>query len=162
MRVVKGSVVLLAVIAIVVFWQARLRRAEPSQDAAAIRALRTISSAQSAYATASGTAGYAPSLATLGTPCEGATHAFLPADLAKDPLVSSGYEFRLHVKPDARPVSSDCHGAVTYSGYYVTAAPVAAGPGKSRSFATDETGGIWFDEHGVPPTPPFAGARVVR
>jgi hypothetical protein len=153
---------LLATVVFVVLWQAALRRAEPSQEAAAIRALTVIAEAQSAYAAAAGHRAYARSLAKLGKCCPAALSGFLPPDLASDPVVKSGYEFTLHLKPEARKVSLDCHGEATYSGYYVTARPLSAASGTRRAFTIDETGVVWFDESGVPPRPPFDTYRAVR
>lgn len=157
----KRAVVAVVAIALVVLWQARLRRGEPSQESAAIGAMRAIGSGQSDYAATVGHGGYAGSLATLATPCAGTSRAFVSPDLASDPTFKDGYTISLRPKPAAQRVSSDCNGAATYSGYYAIAKPTSPTREKRRAFATDETGSIWFDVNGIPPRPPFDG-RVLR
>jgi len=155
-------VALLVVVSVIFFFEARLRRGEPSEEARAIRALSTITKAQSAYASVAGKRGYAGSLATLFTPCPGTSGAFLPPGFLTDHTFTSAYEVLLRAKPDALRVGSDCNGAPTYSGYYATATPRATTPGASRAFAIDERETIWSDSSGKALTPPFTETGTVR
>ncbi len=158
-----AAVVLVVTIALVVLWQSRLQRGAPSGEASAIGSLSAIAKAQADYRATAGNGGYASSLAMLATPCPGTesrAHLLSP-DLSFDPSVKSHYEISLRRKPSARSVSSDCHGAATYSGYYVTATPLPTGERDRRAFAVDETGTIWFDASGVSLRPPFVKSRTV-
>lgn len=111
---------------------AHSRKASP--EASAIASLRTINTAEAAYAGIYGT-GYSPSLSTLGPPPEGREPTALDAGLV-DPLLAigqkSGYTFTY------APGAVDSRGRVMK--YTVFARPVKFGETGKRSFYTDETG----------------------
>ncbi len=158
----KGAFALVIAVVLVVLWQARLRRAEPSPEAAAIGAMSAITKAQATYSAVAGHSGYAASLAALAAPCPGTATAFISPDLASDPASKSGYRISLHAKPSAQRVSADCNGVATYSSYYATASPASAGDRRWRAFATDESGNIWYDTSGTAPTPPFTESATLK
>jgi hypothetical protein len=158
----RAVVVLLVGVFVAFFFEARLRRAEPSEEARAIGKLAAIARAQSAYASVAGKKGYAGNLATLFTPCPGMSGAFLSPDFLADHTFTSAYEVSLRVRPDALRVGSDCNGAPTYSGYYATATPRATTPGTRRAFAIDEQQTIWSDSSGRVLAPPFRETATVK
>jgi len=150
----------LIVIVLVVLWQARLGRRE-SREEPAIGALGAINRAQRAYAASAGHGGYALELKTLATACPDGGPSFLSPGLATDPALRADYKIALHAGAGARPGPTDCNGKATQTAYYVTAEPVT-GAGSARAFATDETGGIWYDTRGIAPTQPFREAGTVK
>ncbi|MEO7274074.1 MAG: prepilin-type N-terminal cleavage/methylation domain-containing protein, partial [Vicinamibacterales bacterium] len=81
-------------------------------EAAAIGSLRAISSAEAAYASATGGGGYAITLATLAASCPGSSIGFISPDLKADPSVKSGYTVSLSDSTVGTPsnVVDDCNG----------------------------------------------------
>ena len=120
-------------------------------EAAAIGSLRAIGSAQTSYASAS-KGGFAGGLATLAAPCPGSPSGFISPDLSSDPSVKSGYTVSIVASATSTPGPNDCNGAVTETGYYATAVPVAMGYSGHRAFATRGGGSIFFDNTGAAPT----------
>lgn len=128
-----------------------LRARMSANEASAIGSLRAISSAEAAYAGASGS-GYASLLATLVTPCPGSETTFLSADLAQDPTTKSGYRVVLAEAAGAVPREQDCNGTATSSAFYASAAPVSVGVTGNRAFATTSAGTMYAAPDGVAPT----------
>ena len=129
-----------------------LRARGSANEASAIGSLRAISSAQATYSSSTGTGSYASLLATLSTPCAGASTTFLSADLSRDPSVKSGYLVTLVDGAAAEPRAADCNGTLTSSAFYATATPVSAGVSGKRAFATTGAGTLYAASDGVPPS----------
>jgi hypothetical protein len=75
---------------------------------------------------------------------------------AANVVQDSGY--RLRITPGADAIEAaveDCNGNTTISSYYATAIPVAYGDTGTRSFATNQVGGIWQSHTGLAPPEPF-------
>ena len=128
-----------------------LRARMSANEASAIGSLRAISSAEAAYAGASGS-GYASMLATLVTPCPGSDTTFLSADLAHDPTTKSGYRVMLAEGAGAVAREQDCNGTPTSSAFYASAAPVSVRVTGNRAFATTSSGTLYAAPDGVAPT----------
>jgi hypothetical protein len=149
----RAPTIVLAAAALIVVMTVNLQRSEPSEEASAIGALRAITSAQVAYREANG--GYASSLKALAAACPTEVHGFVSPDLARDPVIRSGYEIVLQADPAAGPGPPDCNGIPTSTGYYAAATPIPRTRTAVRAFAVDRSGVIWSDASGIAPKPPF-------
>ena len=116
-----------------------LRARMSGNEASAIGSLRTISSAQAAFAASCGGGGYAASLAALSTPPP-ASVGFIPADLATG--TKQGYTF-VHTAGANQilPQAQTCNNvANSFDGFLISATPVTQGQTGVRFFATNQTG----------------------
>jgi prepilin-type N-terminal cleavage/methylation domain-containing protein len=121
-----------------------LRSRITANEASAIASMRSISSAQSAYAASCGWGYYAATLEDLAVPPP-AGSSFLGDDLATTGIVKSGYIVTMatdQAAPGAIPPA--CNGGARGVGYHATAIP-QAGVG-SREFGTNTTGSIYFTD----------------
>ena len=113
-----------------------------ANEASAIASMRSISSAQSAYAASCGWGFYATTLEDLAQPPPGGS-SFLGADLASSDIVKSGYTVSMssdRAAPGSIPPS--CNTGALGTGFHAMAVPLTdAG---SREFATNTTGSIYF------------------
>ena len=143
-----------------------LRGRVASNEASAIASMRSVSSAQTTYASTAARGGFAVLLATLGTPCGGSSAPFLSQDLSADPVVKSGYRFTMSASAAASAGPADCNGTGTQTNYYLTGVPIGVGVTGHRAFAATAQGAIYFDVTGVPPTEaamaPGGGAKVIQ
>src|SRR5688572_19918227 len=117
-----------------------LRARVSANEGSAIASIRTISSAQSAYASSCGGGGYAQSLADLGRPPAGSA-PFLPPDITTGE--KAGYGFAIQGAGD--PVSDageTCNNAAqgTVSEFLATGNPVSAGQSGVRGFGVNTSG----------------------
>jgi prepilin-type N-terminal cleavage/methylation domain-containing protein len=142
----------LVTFAVAMFTGARMT----GNESAAIAALRVINSAQFAYLNGCGQGHYATSLTVLGTKGAGNSQGYLSEDLASvvNPI-RNGYRFALQPGTAAVPSLNDCNGRPTQTTYYATATPVVQGRRGSRSFATNQRGGVYQAFGPVPPDEPF-------
>ena len=138
----------------------QVRRSEPSDEARAIGALRTVAAGQQMYAATTG--GYATSLGALAAACSRGQSAFVSPDLSGDPSAIGAYEIRLHASTEGPTGNVDCHGNPTARGYYATAVSLRRDAKPTRAFAVDQNGVMWFDVTGVAPKPPFHETATVR
>lgn len=115
-----------------------------ANEASAIASMRSISSAQSAYAASCGSAFYAATLEDLATPPPGGS-SFLGGDLAATGVVKSGYIITMATDQGAPGgIPPACNGGARGVGYHATAVP-QSGTG-SREFGTNTTGSIYFTD----------------
>jgi type II secretory pathway pseudopilin PulG len=150
---------ILGVVALPGLWRARMAR----NEAAAIASLRTIVSAEIAYASVCGRNGYAASLQTLGVPPPGTAQAFLPPHLSAAAPEVDGFRFTLAPGQYAAAGAPDCNGTPTTSDYYAAAVPVKFGRTGGRAFAVNTPGTIWQAPAAAAPLEPFgAPATPVR
>ena len=130
-----------------------LRARMSGNEAAAIAAMRAISSAESSYSSGGANGGFAASLNRLSQSCPGSAHGFLSPDLSTDPTFKSGYQITLMAAAGMAPgVPLDCNGAQTVPGYYGTALPTQPGVTGNRGFATYTVGTVFFRPDGTAPT----------
>ena len=133
-----------------------LRARTAGNETSAAAALRTITSAQFAYASACGGGNYATSLPILATVPPGNSQGYLSEDLGSAPAPQrSGYTFNLMPGAGGAAAPADCNGIATQTRYYAIAVPVLLGNTGTRSFATSQDGAVWQAEGGVPPSEPF-------
>ncbi len=127
-----------------------------ANESSAMGSMRSIASAQTAYASACGQGSYATGLPVLAVPVGGAGAPFLPDDLTGGATVAkSGFTLALD---DAGSAAGglDCNGTQTSRGFYASAAPVSAANG-SRAFAVNQSGAIYYLDGATPPNPPQSG-----
>ena len=146
--IVVAVIGILAAIAVPSLLRARMS----GNEASAIGSIRTIHSAQLAYAGSCGGGGYAASLQDLGTPPPSGTPApFIPYDLAQAApggTPKSGYEFTITATgADMLPGADTCNEVSTpsNSSFFVQGDPAEPGTTGNRFFATNETGEIRVD-----------------
>ncbi len=133
-----------------------LRARVSANEAAAIGAMRTINSAQFAYASGCGSGSYATSLVVLGTKPPGNSQGYVSEDLGSAPTVQrSGYLFNVRAGAAAVATPPDCNGVVAQTNYYASAVPAALGQTGTRAFATTQRAGIWYTPGAIPPPEPF-------
>jgi type IV pilus assembly protein PilA len=147
------------------------RARQSGNEASAIGSVRSIISAQAAYASTCGAGGYAQSNADLAKGPAGAA-AFIPPDLEKADVIAtakSGYVIDVNDNGDAdnrdiKPASETCNGSVAASRamYHVAADPVSRGATGTRSFASDRRGTIYYSATAAiaNPIPPTIGDFV--
>ena len=116
-----------------------LRARMSGNEASAIGSVRTISSAQAAFAASCGGGGYAGSLAALSTAPTGSV-PFIPADLGTGS--KQGYDFTHTAGANQILAQAQtCNNvANSFDGFLIAAAPTTAGNTGVRFFATNQTG----------------------
>jgi type IV pilus assembly protein PilA len=129
-----------------------LRARMSGNETSAIGSMRTISSAEAAYAGGAANGGYAASLGRLSLACPGSTQAFISPDLSVDPSFKSGYQITLAAAAGAAAGPNDCNAAASVTAYYATALPTQPGTTGNRGFATNTPGTVFFTPNGVAPT----------
>ena len=121
-----------------------LRSRQATNEASAIASMRSISSAQSAYAASCGFGYYARTLEGLAVPPGGGA-PFVGPDLSRTNIVKSGYTVTMASDAPAPPgIPPACNGQALGRGYHATALPLS-GAGW-REFGTNTTGVIFFAE----------------
>ncbi len=116
-----------------------LRARMSGNEASAIGSVRTISSAQAAFAASCGGGGYAASLPALSTAPANSV-GFIPADLGTG--TKQGYAFALTAgATEILPQAQTCNNvAGSVDGFLIAGSPVTAGQTGVRYFATNQTG----------------------
>lgn len=133
-----------------------LRARTASNESAAIANLRTISSAQFAYASACGSGNYATSLIVLGAKPPGNSQGYLSDDLGSAITPTrNGYTFNVGPGGGGAAAPNDCNGIATQTRYYASAVPAVLGTTGNRAFATNQVGAIWGVNGAAAPTEPF-------
>jgi type IV pilus assembly protein PilA len=157
MTLVEMCVVLVILGILMVIAVASLQRARVSaNEASAIGSMKTINTAQIAYASSCGGGNFAPTLIVLGHKPPGYRQSFIEDDLGVAVTVQhSGYLVNIHDGVGASLGRIDCNGSASTTNYYANAIPVVMGKTGTRSFATSQRAGIYFDEGIVPPPEPF-------
>ena len=102
-----------------------LRAKMSGNEVSAIGSLRTINTAEAAYADVAASGAYATQLSVLTQPCPGGSQGFLSTEFAADPSQKSGYVIVLD-PGSAAPAQADCNGVNTRRGYYLTGEPITA------------------------------------
>ncbi len=157
MTLVELCVVLVILGILMVIAVASLQRARMSaNEASAIGSMKTINTAQIAYSSSCGRGDYAPDLMVLGRKPAGYRQSFIEDDLGVAITVQrSGYLVNIRDGAGASIGQIDCNGAMTTTNYYANAVPVVMGKTGTRSFATSQRAGIFFQEGLIPPPEPF-------
>ena len=133
-----------------------LRARVSANEVSAIGALKTINTAQIAYAAGCGAGNFAENLVVLGTKPPGGRQGYLPEDLSSAITPQkSGYD--INVKDGSGSVAApvDCNMTPTITNYYASAVPVVYGRTGTRAFATSQRNGVYQLEGAAPPPEPF-------
>jgi prepilin-type N-terminal cleavage/methylation domain-containing protein len=123
-----------------------------ANEAYAIGAARTASSAQTAYSFSCGGGAYAPSEIQLSM------GGYVGADFVVP--VRRGFSYSLGVGDMGFLGPIDCDGNPTVTDWYFSATPTTPDLGR-RGFAVNEAGSIWVDMAGVAPVEPFIEAGTI-
>ena len=132
-------------------------------EASTVGSLRTLSGAQSLYASACGTGYFAPTVATLRLPGNGKA-AFVGPEFPSDSVNREGYTISFSAGALAAKAPATCNGVAagqSLQSYFFGADPLSAGPAMgTRHFAVNQTGTIYQSPArisayytGAPPTP---------
>ena len=135
--IVVAIILVIAAIAIPNMMRARIS----ANEASAVASIRTISTAETTYASTYPNIGYTCSLPELGPPASGSAMSSSAAGILDDVLASgqkAGYLFALQ----------DCAGA-PIANYTSTAAPITIGTTGSRAFCSATPGVINFAPDGL-------------
>ncbi len=123
-----------------------------ANEASAIGTVRTVSSAQSSFASTCGAGFYASNTIQLVNGNFASMDVSLP--------VKSGFAHTLWLGDTGVLGPLDCNGDPTFTEYYWAAAPLSPNTGR-RGFATNEAGTIWQDIAGAAPVEPFVEAGTI-
>jgi prepilin-type N-terminal cleavage/methylation domain-containing protein len=158
MTMIELCIVIVIVGILMVAGAASLMRARmSSNETAAIAALRTVNSAEFAYATGCGSGNYATSFLVLGLKPPGNSQGYLSEDLGAAAMPKlHGYTFSLAAGSGASAAPVDCNGTATQTKYYASGEPSVMGQTGNRSFATNQGGAIWGLNGASAPVEPFA------
>ena len=145
--IVVAIIGIIAAIAVPGLLRARLS----AQEAAAVAAMRVVSSSEATYASTCGAGGYAIDLADLAKPPPASNYAFISPDLSSNGVTKSGYVFTIAKNGKAGTVdvilaSCNAAGATRASSYFASAVPSNIGTSGTRFFATDTPGTIFVDQ----------------
>ena len=113
-------------------------------EAVAVAGLRTINQAQFAFAQTCGSQRYSMTLAGLGAAAPTTGKPFISPDMARDPVIKSGYQFALGSAPIADAPTA-CNGVPTTPSYFVTADPVTPGFSGIQYYATNTDRVLYAD-----------------
>ncbi len=119
-----------------------LRAKMAANEASAVSAIRTITTAETTYASTWGS-GYALDLASLGgitSPCIATAAAACIIDQTLSTGTKAGYTF---------VAKGNTLTGITYNAFEANATPVAVGVTGQRAFCTDQTGVIRFNATGA-------------
>ena len=145
--IVMGMISVIAAIAVPRLLRARIS----SNEASAIGSMRTISSAQAAFAASCGGGGYAITVADLALPPTGGGQAFIPVDLAAATSggTKSGYTFTITGATGGSVLAAadTCNGSANASEteFFSIGDPSQVGSTGQRFFAGDQSGQIRQD-----------------
>jgi type IV pilus assembly protein PilA len=159
-------VAILAVVAAIAL-PALLRARVAGNESSAIGSLRSIHSAQGAYARICAQGGFAQTLSDLALPPTGSNQGFISATLASNGIFKSGYI--ANVAPDvgavgitARALTCNSSKMAAVSAYFAELHPISIGATGERSFAIMTSGSMFFRSDGVTITPGMAGATALQ
>jgi hypothetical protein len=129
--------------------------------------LRTINSAQAAFASSCAAGAYVTDLADLNKKPGGSSQGFISPDLSHNDVVKSGYI--VTVARDAAPGVADVSPAACVestsrlvTAYFASAVPVRPGDTGTLFFATDTRGTIYRSRTGPIPNPIPADAAPLQ
>ena len=138
-----------------------LRARISANEIGAIGALKTINTAQVAYASACGAGNYAENLVILGVKPPGARQGYLTEDMSSSVTPQkSGYDINVKDGAGSSASPDDCNNTPTITNYYASAVPVVLGRTGTRAFATSQRNGVYQMEGAAPPSEPFGPPAV--
>jgi hypothetical protein len=146
------ALILVTGVAAAIVMPSLLRARVAGNEAAAIGSLRTVNSAQAAFAATCGNGFYAATLEGLGAAPSGGGSGFVSPDLAADPATKSGYVIRMSAPPSGEAPRA-CNGAPVTASYAAFAEPVTLGSTGTRYFGTNQTMTIYQSPNPIQMSP---------
>jgi prepilin-type N-terminal cleavage/methylation domain-containing protein len=161
--IVVAMIAVLASIAFPILLRARIS----SNEGVAVASLRTIHSAQAAFASACGSGGYAQTLEDLAKPPLGSTAAFVQEPYTVNGVAQNGYTASLMAANGASVIlvkNATCNGSAAdaMSNFVGERHPVTVGTTGARSFAIDTQGALYMRPDGVTIDDALGGAVVFK
>ena len=161
--IVVAMIAVLASIAFPILLRARIS----SNEGVAVASLRTIHSAQAAFASACGSGGYAQSLEDLSKPAMGSAVGFVQEPYTVNGVVQNGYTASLMAANGASVILSKnatCNGSASdaMSGFVGERHAVTIGTTGARSFAIDTQGILYMRPDGATIDDALGGAVVFK
>jgi prepilin-type N-terminal cleavage/methylation domain-containing protein len=161
--IVVAMIAVLATIAFPILLRARIA----AHEGTAVASLRTIHSAEAAFATTCGSGGYAQSLEDLALKPAGSTVAFITDPYNANGVITSGYVVNVMAAAGATtilPAANTCNGssADAVTGFVVERHPVSVGETGVRSFAIDTQGTMHMRQDGVTIDDTLAGTLIFQ
>jgi prepilin-type N-terminal cleavage/methylation domain-containing protein len=161
--IVVAMIGVLAAIAFPILLRARIS----SNEGVAVASLRTIHSAQAAFASSCGSGGYAQSLEDLALPAVGSSVGFIQEPYVATDVVQSGYYASVTAASGAIMVvakSDTCNGAGAdpMTGFVAERHPLSVSETGVRSFAIDTQGTLYMRQDGIKINNALAGATVFK
>jgi prepilin-type N-terminal cleavage/methylation domain-containing protein len=158
--IVVAMIAVLATIAFPILLRARIS----SNEGVAVASLRTIHSAEAAYASSCGSGGYAQSLEDLARVPAGSTVGFIQEPYTINGVIMNGYVASVMSADGAAtilPNAQTCNGAAedSVTGFVGERHPLAIGETGVRSFAVDAQGTLHMRQDGVPIDNALSGTR---
>jgi prepilin-type N-terminal cleavage/methylation domain-containing protein len=160
--IVVAMIAVLATIAFPILLRARIT----AHEGTAVASLRTIHSAQAAYASTCGAGGYAQTLDDLAKNPPGSPVAFIQAPYTTNGSIQSGYLASVIPAAGATialPAANTCNGssADAVTAFVAERHPVSVSETGVRSFAISTQGTIYFRNDGVAIGGSLAGALIL-
>jgi prepilin-type N-terminal cleavage/methylation domain-containing protein len=161
--IVVAMIAVLAAIAFPILLRARIS----SNEGVAVASLRTIHSAQAAFASSCGSGGYAQSLEDLALPAVGSSVGFIQEPYVVTDVVQNGYYASVMAANGAIMVvtkADTCNGASAdaMTGFVGERHPQSVGTTGVRSFAIDTQGTLYMRQDGNKIDNALAGASVFQ
>jgi type IV pilus assembly protein PilA len=161
--IVVAMISVLAAIAFPILLRARIS----SNEGVAIASLRTIHSAQAAYAATCASGGYAQSLADLSKPDPSSSVGFIQDPFVINGVIQNGYVASVMAADGATMVvlaANTCNGSATdaMTGFVAERHPVAGAETGVRAFAIDTQGTMYSNNDGDPIDNALSGTLVLK
>ena len=161
--IVVAMIAVLSTIAFPILLRARIS----SNEGVAVASLRTIHSAQAAFASSCGSGGYAQSLEDLALPAIGSTAGFIQAPYTVTDVIMNGYYASVMAANGASVIlvkANTCNGssADAMSAFIAERHPQAISETGVRSFAIDTQGVMWMRQDGAEIDNALGGAIVFK
>jgi prepilin-type N-terminal cleavage/methylation domain-containing protein len=161
--IVVAMIGVLATIAFPILLRARIS----SNEGVAVASLRTIHSAQAAYASTCGSGGYAQSLEDLALKPPGAQVAFIQEPYTVNGVLMNGYIANVMAANGAITVldnGNTCNGAAddAVTGFVAERHPISIGGTGVRSFAIDTQGVLYMLQDGDPIDDALTGTVIFQ
>jgi prepilin-type N-terminal cleavage/methylation domain-containing protein len=161
--IVVAMIGVLATIAFPILLRARIN----SNEGVAVASLRTIHSAEAAYASTCGSGGYAQSLSDLALKPGGTSVGFIQDPYVVNGVIQNGYVASLMAAAGAFTIldkAATCNGSAqdAVAGFVAERHAVMIGTTGVRSFAIDTQGVMYMRQDGTPIDDALAGTVIFK
>ena len=161
--IVVAMIAVLATIAFPILLRARIS----SNEGVAVASLRTIHSAQAAFASSCGSGGYAQTLEDLAKPAVGSSVAFVQAPYTVNGVLQNGYHASVMAADGANvvlPKAMTCNGSDSdaMTGFIAERHPQSIAETGVRSFAIDTQGTMYMRQDGEPIDDALTGSIIFQ